>query len=75
MAIRRISIKHLIYALSKIGLESDYVDMGYNPEHGLILVPSELELPDKREEEQSPKPEIKTDIKIDPNTSLDDLLG
>lgn len=69
MAIRRIHIKSLMYALAQLQFESEYIDMGYHPDKGLILVPSNFK------PEENPKEELKTEIKINPKTNFDDLLG
>jgi hypothetical protein len=77
MAIRNVHIKTLMFFLSRINLEAEYVDLGYNPQHGLIIIPSAN--PPKPTNNVAP-PEADdnkiTEIKLDdPNTKLDDLLG
>lgn len=76
MAIRNVHIKSLILALARINMETEFIDMGYSEMHGLIIVPAAN--PPKPIDENSLSPEEppkNTDVKIDPNASLDDLLG
>jgi hypothetical protein len=76
MAIRRLHVKTLLFYLAQLNLKTEFVDMGYDPAHGLIIAPSNFVPPvEPTSNGYEEPPEEKTDIKINPNASIDDLLG
>lgn len=75
LAIRNIRIKELLLILARLNVAYDTIDIVSTPETGVMIIPTqEASRPVPLTEEERKQVDSKKN-RIDPNTSLRDLLG